>query len=462
MANIKVFTKPVKTNTYDAGLANSVHFELEVNGVGYELNNGYGILFPKADIREDNTIDPRGAKNPVIKKANDGYVILCDYVDETGNDMAPGMKYAWETYDFASYEEIGLVRNSAEGLKDANSCMGIPDELVNVIEKKWMPPYGCASQNHRHFSYPLVKGFADPVIFTWNNKWYFLATNDINGNIGIFMREAESVDGLFEDGYRLSVILDYDEDKEFIQTFWAPEWHIIGGVPYILFAVGGKKWAPQSHMMKYKGNGDIMSPDSWEMPVRVRKTDGSFLADVNNPDKGITLDMTYLKTKRASYVIWSERYHIGTSLDSGSMLYIASVDEKNPTILTSDKVLLSRPLHGWENVAGTINNEGPYCMIRGEKVLLSYSGGDACGHYYAVGLLTANTNEDLLNPSNWTKSQTPFFSAYTIKGIDGPGHSSFFKDENGVDMIAFHGQDNGRQSGIYQLDFTEDDMPILI
>lgn len=453
MAIIRVLTQKIVPGEYDAGLANSIHFETDINGKPVDLNRGYGILFPKAEIRSNNTIDPRGIINPGIVKKDSIYVIFGDCVNEQCKNMAPGKVYSWETEDFVEFTDKGLVDFSGE-----RSCeIEIDDCLLDGILKRWVPPFGMNISSQRKFEYPLIKGFADPVVFNRMGKWYFLATNDLNGNIGLFMRESESVDGLFSDGCRVSVILDYNEENEFIQTFWAPEWHIIGGVPYILFAVGGHKWAPQSHMMKYKGEGDIMEPSSWEKPVRVKKKDGSFLSE-----DGITLDMTYVKNTRGSYVIWSERYNIGTPLDSGSMIYIASVDEKNPAVLTSDKVLLTRPVYGWENVAGTINNEGPYCIDRNGHIVISYSGGDACGHYYAVGALIASNDADLLDISNWEKLITPFFNAYTLKEIDGPGHSSFFVDESGNDMVAFHGQDHGRQSGIHPVHFNEKGIPVLL
>lgn len=79
-----------------------------------------------------------------------------------------------------------------------------------------------------------------------------------------------------------------------------------------------------------------------------------------------------------------------------------------------------------------------------------------------VGALTADTNKSLLDVANWKKSPVPFFSAYTLKGIDGPGHNSFFTDEFGKTMIAFHGQDGGRQSGIHPIHFGKDGMPVLL
>lgn len=56
------------------------------------------------------------------------------------------------------------------------------------------------------------------------------------------------------------------------------------------------------------------------------------------------------------------------------MLYLAEIDDTAPWKLKSDPVLLSRPLYGWENMEGTINNEGPYTFISDDTVYLAYSG----------------------------------------------------------------------------------------
>ena len=199
-------------------------------------------------------------------------------------------------------------------------------------------------------------------------------------------------------------------------------------------------------------------PKGVKNPVRVCKKDGSWLAE-----DGITLDMTYIKTKRASYMVWSYRKDIATPLDTGSMLYIATIDEKEPWILTSNPVLLSRPLLGWENVAGTINNEGPYAFLKDDKVFLTYSGGSANGYTYAVGLFTANEEDDLLDISVWTKRNTPVVSFCSVDGEYGPGHNSFYIDEDGELMIAYHAeiglQEHLRCDGIRRVHFREDGTP---
>ena len=147
------------------------------------------------------------------------------------------------------------------------------------------------------------------------------------------------------------------------------------------------------------------------------------------------------------------------------MLYIASVDETCPYRLTSEPVLLSRPLYGWENISGTINNEGPYALILGDSVYLAYSGGDACGYYYAVGYLTAAADSNLLNAENWTKLPTAVFSSSSIEGIQGPGHNSFFRDEQGRLMIAYHAQEREkyfkRCSAFHRVHVSKSGFPLL-
>ncbi|MFW6287731.1 MAG: family 43 glycosylhydrolase [bacterium] len=308
------------------------------------------------------------------------------------------------------------------------------------------------------FDFPLAVGYADPVITKWNGKYYFIATNDNVNDIGLFVREANSVSALFEEGVKEYLILDKDESRGLVQTFWAPEFHLINGEMYILFAVSGSEWGPQSHIMKLKKGGEITDPDSWTDPIRVVKEDGS-----NLTNDGITLDMTYFEAGKTSYYVWSYRYGIGTAKDTGSMLYIASVDPAKPWQLTSDPVLLSRPLYGWENIDGTINNEGPYPLITDNYVYICYSGGNAIGYTYAIGTLKIDKNDNMLDPDNWLKSSTPVLSYYSIENKYGPGHNAFYKNDNGDLMITYHAEptmkDSMRCTAIHRVHFDINNLP---
>ena len=471
MPKLKVFTKKPTGEKYPNSIAGSIHFAFCEDGETYtELNSGYGILFAKASIRQNNTIDARTLKNPRIYYAEGEYLIFADEQKEDGtsitDEFAEDFVLLFRTKDFVDFEDEQKVlkREFEKELSKAVPEIIISDEKLKRVKNRWLPLHQVKTEKldsgkavitysdgsteikkvdistgeiiKEPIVFPMAVGLADPVVFHWKDSWYFIATNDNVNDIGLFVRKADSVKGLFAEDVETKCILDYSEEKNLIQTFWAPEFHLIGGELYLLFAVSGKEWSPQCHMMKLKKNGDILKSEDWEDPVRVCKKDGSYLTE-----DGITLDMTYFKVNNISYVVWSYRYGINSLLDTGSMLYIATIDETKPWVLTSDPVLLSRPLFGWENTDGTINNEGPYPLILGEKIYLAFSGGSANGYSYAIGYLVANTKADLLNTENWKKEPAPVLCSTFIPGIEGPGHNSFFYDEDGRLIVTYHAQE---------------------
>lgn len=516
-AYLKVYTRGRGEN-YPDGLANSIHIAYSIDGKQFTpFHKNYGILFAKAEILPDDTLLPKGLAKPFLFAAEDkGFYIMAVQTHENGDidAGAEGKRLCWYTEDFLSFEERGLVEDGIALPDEVSECIELDTDLVLRAAEYWMPMQHvqtqvpesvCPSSKEEveqvcatavysdgseatkrvrwetgdidfnktgeyivegrvcqeRYSFPLARGYGDPVLFQWEGKWYFIATNDNLNDIGIYVREADTVPGLFTEQTQEHLILPRDEERGLIQTFWAPEFHVIGGGLYILFAVSNEEWGPQCHLMKLKKNGSIIREEDWEDPVRIRKKDGGFLAGENK----ITLDMTYLKTERASYMVWSCRRDIGQPTDTGSMLYIATVDEAKPWQLTSEPVLLTRPLYGWENVAGTINNEGPYAFYRDGKVYLTYSGGSANSYTYAVGLLCANQEDDLLDPSSWKKNLWPVLSFYSVEGEYGPGHNSFFYNEEGELMISYHAETSAdsvlRCDGIRRVHFRKDGSPVF-
>lgn len=458
MGYIKVYTGEVREPHYLRELADSVHMTyIDGEGREYPLNQGYGILYAEAAIRPDNTIAPRGIRCPRILALEKGYGILAELVDLAGEPVLGDDLVLWRTEDFLRFWQETVRRQEWQRRYDeAGEQVELPQALWDNIRMRWIMP----DTKLRPVEFPLAVGWADPVIFCREGSWYFLATNDNNNNIGLFIRKAESVAGLFAPEAEPCCILDSDEDQGLVQTFWAPEYHEIGGEAYILFAVSGRQWGPQCHMMRLKEGGSLTNPEDWEAPIRVCRQDGSYLAE-----SGISLDMTYFKAGGRSYLAWSYRYGIGTPADTGSMLYIATTDESRPWVLTSEPVLLSRPLYGWENQQGTINNEGPYALLLEDKVYLVYSGGGACDPTYAVGYLVAEQEADLLNVESWYKEPAAMLHRGSVEGIEGPGHNSFFRDENGELMIAYHAQEmeqyHKRCTTFHRVYVNEQGMPLL-
>ncbi|MBE6935985.1 MAG: hypothetical protein E7458_05720 [Ruminococcaceae bacterium] len=338
-----------------------------------------------------------------------------------------------ETITAASADELAAIRVNAV-YSDGSThgkCVDWDLSGVDFAKPGAYPIRG--RMTARSFRFPLVENFADPVLFRWEGKYYFIATNDGMNDVGLYAKEADTIEGLFREDCPFHLILPYDPARHLIQTFWAPEFHVIGGELYILFAVGGEKWAPQCHLMHLKKGGSIIDENSWEDPIRVLLPNGE-----NLTDDGISLDMTYFEAGGTPYVCWSYRFAIGTPLDSGSMLYIAKADPARPWQLASEPVLISRPMYGWENVQGTINNEGPYALVTEDTVYLTYSGGDARGYKYVLGFLTADPTADLTDPAAWTKSPTAMLAFPDVPGQYGCGHHSYFRDTDGTLYMGYH------------------------
>lgn len=515
MGYLKIYTGKAVEDTYANSMANAVHFSYSYDGVKYEpLNQGYGILYAKADIREDNTLAERGVIHPKLYKEGETYYIVAENVDGAGNSLPIRKASVWMTSDFVSFSQPENIEIEEAELRmsQASDTITISGEQWERIKDWWIPiqavDAGCITEEVNELSqlcnmkakvtysdgsfeeknvkwkvdnltpredgsfliegtikstetnFPLAVGYADPVIFPWKGEWYFLATNDNVNDIGLFVRKAHTVEELFEQETKEYCILEYDKERGFCQTFWAPEFHEIGGELYILFAVSGEMWGPQCHMMRLRSGGRIEAASDWETPMKVLRKDGSFLAQ-----DGITLDMTYFEAGGKSYLCWSYRHGIGTPKDTGSMLYIATTSKECPWQLTSEPMLLSRPLYGWENNSGTINNEGPYALLLEDKVFLAYSGGDACGYTYVVGYLMASTEDDLLEVGNWKKCPAPVLHSGSVEGIQGPGHNSFFLNDQGELMIAYHSQERDkyhkRCSAYHHVHISKNGFPFL-
>ena len=500
-------------------LAESIHFAFSKDQKEWEtLHQGYGILFASAVVLKDNTLEERSLKMPKVFLKGQEYHILAECMNLAGEETNPEQLLLWKTVDFLEFEECGLVERSVypEYAAEAGEMVEISTEMEERVARRWLPIQsvavevpenvcitnlnelqnvkakviyndgsedwkkviwnvkalegktegeyevtGCVTEHT--YGFPLTTGHGDPVLFKWNNSWYYIATSDNTDDVGFFVRKAETPEALFAPGIEEFCILDYDAEKDRVQTFWAPEFHVIGGELYLLFALGGKVWAPQSFVMKLKPGGEICNAADWEEPVRVKMMDGTYPAD--HTDESITLDMTFFRGKKASYYAWSWRKYTGTAKDTGSMIYVATVDESNPYQLTSEPMLLTRPVYNWENRDRTINNEGPYPLILGDTLYLMYSGGSAIAESYTVGYMKADLNDDLMQISAWKKSPTPIMFSEFVPGIYGPGHNAVYRDEDGKIWNTYHAKvtdtDELRCAAITRIHLDKEGYPVF-
>jgi hypothetical protein len=97
------------------------------------------------------------------------------------------------------------------------------------------------------------------------------------------------------------------------------------------------------------------------------------------------------------------------------------------------------PTLDWE-IQGYKVAEAPAFLERNGKLFITYSA-SATDARYCLGLLTADANADIMKADSWTKSPKPVFVSSSVTGVYGPGHNSFTVDEQGRDVLVYHGRD---------------------
>jgi len=307
-----------------------------------------------------------------------------------------------------------------------------------------------------HFEFPLAINRADPCVGRWNNKWYFIATNDADGNHTLYIREADSLEGLATAEEHL--LLDSTTYEGIGGLLWAPEFHDVNGKLYIFHAcTPGEFFWEESHIMELKEGGNPINREDWSRPKRVVKADGS---DICEAGKEITLDMTCYEWEGEYYVIWSQRQFLPKDL--GAWLYIAKLNPEKPWMLASEPVVLSKPDFGWGN-NHTFVEEGPFALMRGNMLYITFSAA-AVDSSYVVSLLKIEKGKDLLNPANWTKKNAPILTSRCVTNEYGTGHNAYVIDDDGNVWNTYHarpGVEGPRSSGFRRVHFDIDGEPML-
>ena len=307
-----------------------------------------------------------------------------------------------------------------------------------------------------HFAFPVAINRADPCVARWNGKYYFIATNDADGNHTLYIREADTLEGLVCAPEHL--ILDSDTYPEIGGLLWAPEFHEINGKLYIFHAATtGEFYWEESHLMELREGGNPVCREDWSRPKRIKCADGS---DICEAGKEITLDMTCFFWEEDYYVIWSQRQFLPKDL--GAWLYIAKLNPDKPEQLLTKPVILSKPEYGWAN-NHTFVDEGPFALQTKEKLYVTFSSA-AVDVTYVVGCLEIEKGKNLLDASNWRKYNYPILTARSVPGEYGTGHNAYVMDENGLTWNTYHarpGKEGPRSSGIRRVHFDVDGAPML-
>ena len=174
-------------------------------------------------------------------------------------------------------EDIGKIQATAY-YSDGTSLNRSVDWNVGEIDftKKGVAQKITGTVKQKRFAFPLLINRADPCITSWNGKYYFIATNDADNNHTIYIREADSIEGL--ESAEDVLLLDSSTYEDIGNLLWAPEFHEINGRLYIFHAATpGEFFSEESHIMMLKDGGNPCNKDDWSRPKKIVKMDGSAL-----------------------------------------------------------------------------------------------------------------------------------------------------------------------------------------
>ena len=291
------------------------------------------------------------------------------------------------------------------------------------------------------FLNPIHTSGPDPWVFQKNDQYYLTFTTGINVTL-----------------YRSPIMSDLSRAyKKVVWTppatgpnsknIWAPEIHHVDGKWYIYYAADD-------------GNNDnhrmfVLENDN-EDPVVGQWIDRG---ELKLPDDRWAIDGTIFEHEDQLYYLWSGWE--GSS-NGRQDIYISKMSD--PLTVEGDRVLLAKPELAWEtNGVNPTVVEGPQVLKRNGKIFIVYSAGGCWTDGYALGLLTADEEADLMDPASWTKNPEPVFSQNPEGNAFGPGHNGFFKSKDGTeDWIIYHanpyeGQGCGGARSIRIQPFTWDE-----
>ncbi|MBB5710224.1 GH43 family beta-xylosidase [Sphingomonas xinjiangensis] len=270
---------------------------------------------------------------------------------------------------------------------------------------------------------PVVRNRADAQVFRHTDGWYYL-TGSVPEYDRLVLRRSRTIAGLATAPER--VLWRHQASGPMSGFLWAPELHLFQGKWIMYFAAGPS------------GGGE----DVFRIRTYAVVCDGpdpmkgkwSVLGKFESPFDGFNLDSTIFKHRGVSYFCWAERE---PGIDTNSNLYLAPLE--TPLTLGAKAVRLTVPTLDWE-VRGFKVAEAPAVLARNGRLFMTYSA-SATDDRYSLGMLTARDNADIMNPANWVKSPQPVFVSSEVTKVYGPGHNSFTVDEQGRDVLVYHGRD---------------------
>lgn len=324
--------------------------------------------------------------------------------------------------------------------------------------------FTCCGQKGEDETYknPLLDRGPDPWALLYQGKYYYM--NTVQDSLVLWM--TDDITDL-RNAEKKTVWIP--EDPQNSKHLWAPEIHNINGKWYIYYAADDGN--TDNHQLYVLENVN-KDPFEGEFVFKGRIS--------TDPDDNWAIDGSVFEHNGDLYMVWSgwQTRRVDTETQC---IYIARM--QNPWTLASERVLISRPEYEWErhyiNEDGShpnhiiYVNEGPQPLKSpdGKYIHIVYSASGVWTPYYCLGLLSAKSDADLLDPGSWVKYPEPVFRQSPENGVFGTGHNSFFKSPDGKeDYILYHARDtktdpagkgDTRSPRAQKIDWDEDGFPVM-
>lgn len=282
------------------------------------------------------------------------------------------------------------------------------------------------------YNEPWILQRADPYVYRHPDGWYYF-TASVPAYDKIVLRRARTLADLPE--AKEVTVWTKHESGPMSEHIWAPELHYVMGKWFIYFAGGEKDdvWNIRPYVLECQGEDPM--EDAWVEKGKMQRADADEFSF-----EAFSLDATVFEDNGRFFYVWAEKVGVGRQI---SNLYIAEME--SPCKLKTVQVLLTTPDYDWERVGFWVN-EGPGVLRRGNKIYLTYSASET-GIDYCVGMLTAESGSDLLDPLSWKKERYPVLKTNAEKGVYGPGHNSFTVDGKGNDIMVYHARTEEKIKG---------------
>ncbi|MGX9218765.1 glycoside hydrolase family 43 protein [Massilia varians] len=268
------------------------------------------------------------------------------------------------------------------------------------------------------FANPLVRQRADPHVTLQPDGWYYY-TATVPEYDRIEVRRARSLNEL--GAADAKVVWRKHASGEMGAHIWAPEMHRIDGKWYIYFTAGraDKIWEIRLYVLENASANPLEG--EWIERGQLKTGWESF-----------SLDATTFEHRGQRYLSWTQRAPDGSK---GTNIYLARMD--GPLAIRQPAVLLTRPEYAWEKIGHEVNEASSF-LVKNGRVWMTYSA-SATDANYALGLLSAPVDADLLDARAWTKSLVPVMRSSAANGQYGPGHNSFTTTPDGkTDILVYH------------------------